>query len=91
VATLAFRIRLAGAPMIPLARIDAAVTRRTLDGKSPGGRVPERKINVEEAGKLSDMAGISLNIFAIAPSAIGDARVDMTVFDGRVVEAHPPY
>jgi predicted amidohydrolase YtcJ len=37
------------APPTPLEGIYAAVTRRTLDGKRPGGWVPEQRITVEEA------------------------------------------
>lgn len=37
------------APPTPIEGIYAAVTRRTLDGKHPGGWVPEQKITVEEA------------------------------------------
>jgi len=37
------------APATPLEGIYAAVTRRTLDGRHPGGWVPEQKITVEEA------------------------------------------
>jgi hypothetical protein len=37
------------APATPLEGIYAAVTRRTLEGKNPGGWVPEQKITVEEA------------------------------------------
>jgi predicted amidohydrolase YtcJ len=37
------------APPTPLEGIYAAVTRRTLDDKNPGGWVPEQKITVEEA------------------------------------------
>jgi hypothetical protein len=37
------------APIDPILGIYAAVTRRTLDGKHPGGWVPEEKITVEEA------------------------------------------
>jgi predicted amidohydrolase YtcJ len=37
------------APATPLEGIDAAVTRRTLDGKNPEGWVPEQKITAEEA------------------------------------------
>ncbi|MGH7617101.1 MAG: amidohydrolase, partial [Gemmatimonadaceae bacterium] len=37
------------APPTPLEGIYAAVTRQTLDGKNPGGWVPEQKITVEEA------------------------------------------
>jgi predicted amidohydrolase YtcJ len=37
------------APLSPIAGIDAAVNRRTLDGKNPKGWIPEQKIGVEEA------------------------------------------
>ncbi len=37
------------APLDPVRGIYAAATRRTLDGKNPGGWVPEQKISVEEA------------------------------------------
>ena len=37
------------APPTPLEGIYAAVTRRTLDGKHPGGWMPEQRITVEEA------------------------------------------
>ncbi len=37
------------APIEPLLGLKAAVTRQTLDGKHPGGWVPEEKITLEEA------------------------------------------
>jgi predicted amidohydrolase YtcJ len=37
------------APLDPIQGIAAAVTRRTLDGKHPGGWIPEQKISVKEA------------------------------------------
>lgn len=37
------------APLNPLLGIAAAVTRATLDGKQPGGWIPEEKLTVEEA------------------------------------------
>ena len=37
------------APLNPILGIYAAVTRRTIDGKNPGGWIPEQKITVEEA------------------------------------------
>ncbi len=37
------------APPIPLETIYAAVTRRTLDDKNPGGWLPQQKISVEQA------------------------------------------
>ena len=37
------------APPTPLEGIYAAVTRRTLDGRNPGGWIPEQRITVQEA------------------------------------------
>lgn len=48
-ATLAFGSDWFVAPPIPLLGIDAAVTRRTLDGKHPDGWIPDQKISVEQA------------------------------------------
>ncbi|MBI3208483.1 MAG: amidohydrolase [Candidatus Solibacter usitatus] len=47
--TLAFGSDWFVAPMEPLMGIYGAVTRRTLDGKRPGGWVPEQRITVAEA------------------------------------------
>lgn len=96
------------APLDPVQGITAAVTRRTLDGKHPGGWVPEQKITVEEAvhaftvgaafaefqeqtkgtlapGKLADLVMLDRDIFRIDPTEIQNARVLLTVMDGRVV------
>ncbi len=48
-AKLAFGSDWTVAPLDPIAGIYAAVTRRTLDGKNPGGWVPEQKITIGEA------------------------------------------
>lgn len=48
-ATLAFGSDWFVAPPTPIMGIYAAVTRRTLDEKHPGGWVPEQKITVEDA------------------------------------------
>ena len=48
-ARLAFGSDWTVAPIDPILGIYAAVTRRTLDGKNPGGWIPEQKISVEEA------------------------------------------
>lgn len=50
-AVLAFGSDWFVAPPTPLVGIYAAVTRRTLDDKNPGGWVPEQKISVEQALK----------------------------------------
>ena len=38
-----------------------------------------------EPGKLADLVVLSDDIFTIAPEAIENTKVDMTIFDGRVV------
>jgi predicted amidohydrolase YtcJ len=48
-AKLAFGSDAPVAPVSPLLGIDAAVNRRTLDGKHPGGWFPKQRIRVEEA------------------------------------------
>jgi predicted amidohydrolase YtcJ len=48
-ATLALGSDWSVAPLDPLLGIKAAVTRQTLDGKNPGGWVPEERISLEEA------------------------------------------
>jgi predicted amidohydrolase YtcJ len=48
-AVLAFGSDWTVAPSDPVLGLYAAVTRRTLDGKHPGGWVPEEKISLEEA------------------------------------------
>ena len=46
---LAFGTDWSVAPLSPMWTIYAAVTRATLDGKTPGGWVPEQKLTVQEA------------------------------------------
>jgi predicted amidohydrolase YtcJ len=48
-ARLAFGSDWSVAPLSPILGIDAAVHRRTLDGKNPRGWFPEQKITVEQA------------------------------------------
>jgi predicted amidohydrolase YtcJ len=100
------------APPTPLEGIYAAVTRRTLDGRNPGGWVPEQRITVEEAlraytagaayagfderqlgtlqpGRLADFVLIDRDLRRIPPETIRDARILMTVVDGRPVYERP--
>jgi predicted amidohydrolase YtcJ len=65
------------APMDPIRGIWAAVTRRTRDGKNPGGWIPEQKITVEEALRAYTAAG-AYGVFAedrrgrLAPGYLAD-------------------
>lgn len=56
-ARLAFGSDWSVAPATPLEGIYAAVTRRTLDDKNPGGWVPAQKITVEEALRAYTVGG----------------------------------
>ncbi len=76
-AVLAFGSDWTVAPIEPLLGIHAAVTRRTLDGKHPGGWVPEEKISVEEALRAYT-SGNAYGVFAedrrgkLAPGYLAD-------------------
>jgi predicted amidohydrolase YtcJ len=78
------------APPTPLEGIYAAVTRRTLDDRNPGGWVPEQKITVEEALRAYTVNGayawfMERGAGTIAPGMLAD----VTVID-RDLRAIPP-
>lgn len=56
-APLAFGSDWTVAPLDPIQGIYAAVTRRTLDGRNPGGWFPEQRITVEEALRVGTLNG----------------------------------
>jgi predicted amidohydrolase YtcJ len=76
-ATLAFGSDWSVAPMDPILGIYAAVTRRSADGRHPGGWIPEQRISVEEALRAYT-AGGAYAVFAegrrgrIAPGYLAD-------------------
>ena len=78
------------APIEPLLGIHAAVTRRTLDGKHPGGWVPEEKITVEEA-LAAYTAGDAYAVFAEDRRGrlIPGYQADLVLLD-RDLTAIPP-
>jgi len=63
--------------------IAQAVRACTWQGAYASGE--ERLKGSIEPGKLADLALLSDDIFAIDPERIRDTRVDVTVFDGRIV------
>jgi predicted amidohydrolase YtcJ len=84
-ATLAFGSDWTVAPLDPVLGIYAAVTRRTLDGKNPGGWVAGEKVTVEEAVRAYTVNG-AWTQFAesvkgtIAPGKLADLVVSTAIF-----------
>ena len=78
------------APLDPMLTLAAAVTRRTLDGKNPGGWLPEEKLTLEEAVRAYT-AGSARAEFAerekgsIAPGQLAD----MVILDKNLFEIPP--
>jgi predicted amidohydrolase YtcJ len=68
------------APLNPLLGIYAAVTRRTIDGKNPGGWIPEEKISVEEALRAYTVTNayamfMEREVGRIAPGVFADIAI----------------
>jgi predicted amidohydrolase YtcJ len=86
------------APLDPMAGIAAAVTRRTLDGKNPGGWHPEEKISVVEA-LTAYTAGSAWAAFAendkgtLAPGKLADfvlmSEDPLTIAPEKLETVHP--
>jgi predicted amidohydrolase YtcJ len=74
------------APATPLEGIDAAVTRRTLDGKHPQGWVPDQKISAEEALRAytSDAAYAGFQESGRGSIAVGKLA-DLVVLDRDIL------
>jgi len=89
-AHLAFGSDWTVAPMDPLLGIHAAVTRRTLDGKNPGGWIPQEKITVEEALRAYT-AGDAYGIFAERERGklVPGYRADLVLLDQDLTRIQP--
>src|SRR5215213_6089131 len=89
-AHLAFGSDWTVAPLDPLLGIYAALTRRTLDGKNPGGWIPEQKITVEEALRAYT-AGNAFGVFAeknrgkLVPGYLAD----LVILDQDITKLRP--
>ncbi len=89
-AILAFGSDWTVAPLSPILGIYAAVTRRTLDGKRPGGWVPEEKVSVEEAVRAYTVNGAYVEFAESAKGAVQAGKLaDMVVLD-RDIFTIPP-
>jgi len=80
--TLVFGSDWTVAPLDPLLGIYAAVTRRTADGKNPGGWIPGQKVSVEEALRAYTV-GNAYGVFAEATRGrlAPGYRADLVVVD----------
>ena len=78
------------APLNPLSGIYAAVTRRTTDGKNPGGWFPEQKITLEEALRGYTQNG-AYTEFAedLKGSLVAGKLADLVVLDRNIFEIPP--
>lgn len=81
-ATVAFGSDWFVAPPTPLEGIYAAVTRRTLDDRNPGGWIPEQKITVEEALRAYTMGGAIASFDEARKGSIVKGRLaDLVLMD----------
>jgi len=89
---LAFGTDWTVAPLDPMISIYAAVTRRTLDGKHPGGWVPEQKISVAEAVRAYTIGSAYAeftdnNKGSLVPGKLADlVMIDKNIFEIDPVE-----
>ena len=78
------------APPTPLEGIYAAVTRRTLDDRNPGGWVPEQKISVEEALRAYTAGGAYASYEEGRKGTLARGRLaDFVLLDRNILEIPP--
>ena len=88
--TLAFGSDWTVAPLDPLAGIQAAVTRATLDGGNPGGWIPEQRISVEEAIRGFTMGGAYAEFGEDVKGSIKEGKLaDFVVLDRNILKGSP--
>ncbi len=78
------------APPTPLEGIYAAVTRRTLDDKNPGGWVPEQKIAVEDALRAYTVGGAYASFEENEKGSLEVGKLaDITIIDRNLMTIAP--
>jgi predicted amidohydrolase YtcJ len=89
-ATLAFGSDWTVAPLDPLSGIAAAVTRRTLDGRHPGGWVPEQKIGVEATVRAYTVGSAFAEFAESVKGALAPGKLaDVVVLDKDIFKIAP--
>jgi predicted amidohydrolase YtcJ len=87
---LAFGSDWSVAPLDPVLGIYAAVTRRTLDGKHPGGWVPEQKITVEEAVRAFTVGSAYAEFAEHAKGTIAPGKLaDLVILSEDIFKIDP--
>jgi predicted amidohydrolase YtcJ len=75
------------APLDPLSGIYAFVTRRTIDGKNPGGWFPEQKISLEQAIKAYTLDGAYADFSEKAKGSVERGKLaDLVVLSRNLFE-----
>ena len=70
--------------------IYAAATRRTLDGKNPGGWVPEQKITVEEAVRAFTVGSAYAEFAESVKGTITPGKLaDLVILDRDIFQIDP--
>ena len=89
-ATLAFGSDWDVAPLSPILGIAAAVTRRTIDGKNPGGWYPEQKITAEEALRAYTVSAAYSGFEEKEKGSLEPGKLaDFVVLSGDVLAVRP--
>ncbi len=89
-AELAFGTDWTVAPLNPLLTINAAVTRRTLDGKQPNGWIPEQKISVDEAVRAYTVGSAFAEFQDHEKGTISPGKLaDIVMLSGDIFEIDP--
>ena len=88
--TLAFGTDWPVAPLDPMLGVYAAVTRATLDGKNPGGWIPEEKITLPEAIEAYTMGAAFAEFQDSEKGSISpDKLADMVIVSDNIFELKP--
>ncbi len=89
-ATLAFGTDWPVAPLNPMEGLKAAVTRQTLDGKHPGGWVPEQKITLEETIRAYTMGAAFAEFQDRVKGSITPGKLaDLVLLDRDIFQIAP--
>jgi predicted amidohydrolase YtcJ len=88
--TLAFGTDWPVAPLDPMLGVYAAITRATLDGKNPGGWIPEEKITLPEAIEAYTMGAAFAEFQESEKGSISPGKLaDMVILNDNIFELKP--